>query len=521
MRELLKVLLLTLLCLGAAHAEPAPTPTLTTLVYHDVAARGVAADAGDTVNVDTLARQLDWLQRAGYTFVSAQQVIEHRAGGRPLPDKAVLLTFDDGYRSFYTQVYPLLQTLNVPAVLAVVGSWVPANERDEVLVDGVATPGTRFVTREQLRELSASGLVELASHTYNLHRSIVANALGSRIPAVIARAYDARTGRNETPAAYEQRLVEDLRRNATFVQDITGVAPRIVVWPYGRYNGTALRAARDTGHVLTMSLDETSGTATASLALPRKYIQSDLNLKSFAAYMVRKPDDVRPMRHVTLNLDSLLNGDGTGGSTQALIERRLSRLLDELSRSSVSAVLVNPFGSDCRAFFADQRGAAHPDLLSRVAWQLRTRVHVEVLLDMDVAGCLQVERANDELIAVLATASFDGLVMRTDGASAELTEQLARVYASEEPNRLLAGTTPFAGRALALQVVSDCRLPTDENLQRMAAQGLWLSIVQDGCDSADAVARLRRAGLRHWGLEAPRQRATLAVPAALMRQVAN
>ncbi len=41
-----------------------------------------------------------------------------------LPPKAVLLTFDDGYLSFYTRVYPLLRAFNYPAVLGVVGAWI-------------------------------------------------------------------------------------------------------------------------------------------------------------------------------------------------------------------------------------------------------------------------------------------------------------------------------------------------------------------------------------------------------------
>ncbi len=52
-------------------------------------------------------------------------------GKKTLPPKAVLLSFDDGYSSFYTRVWPLLQAWNVPALWAPVGSWVdtPANQK--------------------------------------------------------------------------------------------------------------------------------------------------------------------------------------------------------------------------------------------------------------------------------------------------------------------------------------------------------------------------------------------------------
>ncbi|WP_252385833.1 polysaccharide deacetylase family protein, partial [Escherichia coli] len=55
------------------------------------------------------------LRENGYQPVSIAQIREAHRGGKPLPEKAVVLTFDDGYQSFYTRVFPILQAFQWPA----------------------------------------------------------------------------------------------------------------------------------------------------------------------------------------------------------------------------------------------------------------------------------------------------------------------------------------------------------------------------------------------------------------------
>ena len=103
----------------------------------------------------------------------------------------MLLTFDDGLRSSYTKVFPLLKAYHYPAVMAVVGAWI------DLAADGKVDFGPRLFTRddfatwEQLREMQASGLVEIASHTYDLHRGIAPTRRAIRFPRSMIPAYDA------------------------------------------------------------------------------------------------------------------------------------------------------------------------------------------------------------------------------------------------------------------------------------------------------------------------------------------
>jgi biofilm PGA synthesis lipoprotein PgaB len=88
-----------------------------------------------------------------------------------LPDRAVLITFDDGYRSLYTRVYPLLLAYKIPVVVALVGSWMEGQKRETVRLGDNLVPGTdALISWDQAREMARSGLVEFASHSYDLHR---------------------------------------------------------------------------------------------------------------------------------------------------------------------------------------------------------------------------------------------------------------------------------------------------------------------------------------------------------------
>src|SRR6185503_13397228 len=165
MRKIALLALVLLLQMAAAAAD-----TFIVLCYHEV--RDDVRDYPDpyAVDADALVRQFAWLKGNGYQPVSLEEILAARRGGKPLPPKAVLLSFDDAYLSFYTRVYPLLREHRFPAVLGVVGSWID-NPRSATAVYGEKStvPDAEFPSWGQIREMQASGLVEIASHSYDLH----------------------------------------------------------------------------------------------------------------------------------------------------------------------------------------------------------------------------------------------------------------------------------------------------------------------------------------------------------------
>src|SRR5690606_10861581 len=163
--------------------------------------------------------------------------LEANRGGTPLPDKALLLTFDDGYRSFYTRVLPLLQAYQWPAVLAPVGAWLDTPEDEPVNFGGKPAERVRFLTWEQVKGITRSGLVEIGAHTDNLHYGILSNPQGNLEPAAAVHAYDATTSQYETNEQYQERITRDVDRITKKISRVTGKKPRVWVWPYGAASG--------------------------------------------------------------------------------------------------------------------------------------------------------------------------------------------------------------------------------------------------------------------------------------------
>lgn len=88
---------------------------LPVLMYHNVSGN----DDPDRLNIspEILELQFRFLSEKGFTAISAQDLLRYEPGRNPLPEKSVLITFDDGYRSQFTNAYPLLIKYNLKAII--------------------------------------------------------------------------------------------------------------------------------------------------------------------------------------------------------------------------------------------------------------------------------------------------------------------------------------------------------------------------------------------------------------------
>lgn len=390
-------------------AARAQSSDVTVLCYHDVRDNVGAAPIARASNRRTeifpgtaqldpdqyvistrnLASEFDWLHAHSYHVISLQQLIDARAGRKKLPDHAVLLTFDDGLASAYTKVFPLLEAYHYPAVVSVVGAWadLPSN--------GTLDYGYRqftradFVTWGELREMQASGLVEIASHTWSMHEGILANPQGNLIPAVITHAYDAKTHRYETDSEYAARVRADLTRSSDEIKAKLGRAPRAIMWPYGAYTQTAEAIADSLG----MSASFTLGWPvtfpgsrfgdTGLKAIPRLVLTSNPSIGDFV-WSLEHLELRTNVRAIQVDLDYIYDPN------PAQEERNLSALLDRVKKIKATQVWLQAFadpqgtGAPASVYFPNHELPMRADLFSRVAWQLRTRCGVQVYAWMPV-----------------------------------------------------------------------------------------------------------------------------------------
>ena len=107
---------------------------------------------------------MQYLNENGYQSVSVEQVTAFVQNGAALPEKPIMLTFDDGYLSFAEYVLPLLKKYNQCAVLSVIGAYSDTYSQKEDRNVAYA-----HVTWEDVKALADSGRVDIENHTYNLH----------------------------------------------------------------------------------------------------------------------------------------------------------------------------------------------------------------------------------------------------------------------------------------------------------------------------------------------------------------
>ena len=354
------------------------------LCYHDIADQ-VTTATQEVISSAQLVQHFDWLRANGYRVVSIDDLLAAQSGLRPLPDKAVLLTFDDGYASFYSRAFPLLKAFGFPAVLALEGSWLDAPPDAEVVYDNHQVARSRFMSWQQLREIQDSGLVEMASHSYDLHHGIVANPQGNLEPALTSRRYDAQSGRYEDDTAFLARIRDDLARNSRLIEEHLGVRPRVMVWPFGRFNQPAVAIAAELGMPLALTL-ESGPSRTENLDRIRRYlVPGDQKLEDLV-WEIQHPNQRLPGRMVHIDLDYVYDRD------PAQQKRNLDRLLDRIKDLQINTVFLQAFadpdgnGTADALYFPNRRLPVRADLFNRVAWQLKTRAGVKVYAWMPMLG---------------------------------------------------------------------------------------------------------------------------------------
>lgn len=337
------------------------------LCYHDVPTRYYNKDP-NSVDLFSFVRELEFMRDYGCHFVSVKDILDASQGKKKLPEKAVLLTFDDCYPSFYTNIYPLLKIYNYPCMLAIIAGWIDRKPEDPELKD------YRFMNWAQLKEVSQSGLVELASHSMFMHRAVQCNPQGNTAHAMITLAYDPVTKTYETEAQLRKKIYDDLVASRKLIQEKTGKAPIAMVWPYGRYNSVSLEEAVKAGFKMTFTLDDGVADTGNIIAMPRYMIQDKPTIEQFSRKF--KVNFVEPpvrQRFLQTDLDLIYDKD------PVVQEKNLDAFVERIYRIKPSAVFLQAFsdidadGNIGSVYFPNRVLPMKADLFNRVSRVLTIR----------------------------------------------------------------------------------------------------------------------------------------------------
>jgi peptidoglycan/xylan/chitin deacetylase (PgdA/CDA1 family) len=191
-----------------------------------------------------LKAQLLCLKRNGYTSISFKQLDSHLNNHRSLPKKPILITFDDGYTSNYKYGFKILKELNMKAEINLIAATIHNNDKNN-----------KFLSTNQIKKMSKSGLIEFGSHTYSMH-SI----------KLLCK------GKTENQNAYYKRIYNDFKESYKILKSSINKSTNILALPYGYYNSTIIAAAKKVGfnHILTIE-NGTIKKRTNLLKIPRVY----------------------------------------------------------------------------------------------------------------------------------------------------------------------------------------------------------------------------------------------------------
>lgn len=252
--------LLAAWCLGGSASAAADT--LPILMYHDLTIDENDTDSM-TVTDERFRLDMEFLQEFGFTPLLSEDLLAIRQGSAAMPEKPVVITFDDGYRANYDIAYPILQQTGMRAIIAVVAHNIRTAEQ--------ASPTRSSMTWEELREMVSTGTVEVGSHTYNLHNaSYGGNLSPDGIDGVTRRP-------GETESAYRQRVGGDLQKSIELIRQYTGQAR---VWyfsyPFGAYDPWMETLLEESGiYVSTLTYGDMANISWSLQKMPRYGIRMD------------------------------------------------------------------------------------------------------------------------------------------------------------------------------------------------------------------------------------------------------
>lgn len=173
-----------------------------------------------TVTTATLESQLTWLVEHNYTVVPLAQVIATVRGSEPAPLHTIAITVDDGHVSVFTILFPIIQKYRIPVTLFIYPSAI--------------SHASYALTWNELKQMKASGLVDIQAHTYwhpDFHKE------KARL----------------SPDEYNKFVTNQLVLSKAVLEQRLGSQITLMAWPYGIYDHDLEQAAAHAGYTASFA----------------------------------------------------------------------------------------------------------------------------------------------------------------------------------------------------------------------------------------------------------------------------
>lgn len=245
-------------------AVPEPKEPLASRTIHIFCYHGVQKDPSNFYHTRTsdFKEQMQMLKDEGYESISTAQLADYLAGDEDIPEKSVLISFDDGKGIVYDNACPILEEFGYTATLFINSSTIG---------------GDGFMTWEELSELNERGY-DIAAHTCN-HENLIK-----------------REGKAESE--YEQMVNSELRDCKAAIEEHVDTDCIGLAYPYGTYTDYVVDATKDAGYRLGFTIDRgAADDRSHPYRLPRQMVVRDNSMRTFERWLRQEPlhiEDLQP-----------------------------------------------------------------------------------------------------------------------------------------------------------------------------------------------------------------------------------
>ena len=216
-----------------------PAVEVPVLMYHTL-----VSGRNDSISIDPaqFKEQMLALKSAGYTSITENDLLAHLEQGAALPKNPVLITFDDGYISTYTEAFPVLKKLEMKASIYVITSRIFETH-------GFTAGEYEKISWQQAREMT--GTMSIQSHTWDSHLKLK-NFQGQKRGLIASRLQLAKG--LETQEAFEERVYADFAASKNAIEKNTGAEVTALSYPYGDYTADTIRLAEKAGFKMAFTV---------------------------------------------------------------------------------------------------------------------------------------------------------------------------------------------------------------------------------------------------------------------------
>ena len=215
-------------------SEPVHLPIL---MYHSVL-KNPQRTGKYVITPKKLEEDIIYLKNNGYETVSLKQVTKYVYNGEPLPEKPIMITFDDGMYNNLEYVLPILEKHDACAVFAVVGSYT-----DEYSESNVTNTNYSYLRWCDIAGLLETGRVEFASHSYDLHN-------------ISAKRYGTAKNKSESSLDFISLFHEDTQKMQSAFSANCIFTPYAYAYPLGNFSKESERVLKKMGFLASFSCIE-------------------------------------------------------------------------------------------------------------------------------------------------------------------------------------------------------------------------------------------------------------------------